>query len=211
MKLALYSNQRITETSEITTQLISRLGKKKPKIGYISSAPDPQHSYYDSISAYYRHFGASVGKYNDLEENYDTETLRDAFDSDALHLTGGNTYRFLSWMKKRSIEERLIEYAKDRGILIGVSAGSIIMSPTIESSVLCGDTNEINLSDMGGLSLFPYQLIPHAQDIADLCTKTKEIVQKNQIPAYTIRDDQALFYDGTKVEIIGGAGFFPLA
>jgi len=210
MNLALYSNQTIPETEEITSQLISRIGKRNPKIGYISSAPDPERYYYDSISAYYRHFGASVGKYNDLEDNYDAETLEDAFDSDALHLTGGNTYRFLSWVKKRSIKQKLVKYAKDKGVLIGVSAGSIIMSPTIEASALCGDSNEIGLSDLRGLSLFPFQLIPHAQDISDLKTKAQEIVQKMEIPAYTIRDNQALFYDGNRVEIIGGAEFYPI-
>ncbi|KAB2908466.1 MAG: peptidase S51 [Dechloromonas sp.] len=210
MKLALYSNQTIAETDSITSKLLARIGRTSPRIGYISSAPDPQRTFYDSISAYYRHFGGSIGSYNDLEDGYNPTTLGDAFDSDALHLTGGNTFRFLNWIQKRSMKERLIEYAKGGGTLIGVSAGSIIMTPTIESSALCGDTNEIGLSDMTGLDIFPFQVIPHAHQIEGLDTKAREIVRKKLVPAYCIKDDQALFYDGTKVEIIGGASFYPI-
>jgi len=54
------------------------------------------------------------------------------------------------------MKDRLIEYARSGGTLIGVSAGAIIMSPNIESSALCGDTNLIGLSEMSGLSLFPF-------------------------------------------------------
>jgi len=210
MILALYSNQTIAQTGGITSQLFSQIGKANPKIGYISSAPDPTRAYYNSTSAYYSHFGGRIGKYNDLEDGYNTASLEDALDSDALHLTGGNTYRFLHWINKRAIREKLADYAKNKGVLIGVSAGSIIMTPSIESSSVCGDSNEIGLSDMTGLDLFPYLVIPHAQDIDDLIGKTKAIVREKGIPAYTLRDDQALFYDGSRVEIIRGGGFYPV-
>ncbi|WP_199621429.1 Type 1 glutamine amidotransferase-like domain-containing protein [Paenibacillus alkalitolerans] len=53
------------------------------------------------------------------------------FDYDAIHLSGGNTFYFLSLLKKRNTMEMLRAYVNKGGILIGVSAGSILMTKTI--------------------------------------------------------------------------------
>jgi len=186
------------------------IGKGSPKIGYISSTPDPQRNFYDSVSSYYQYFDGRLGSYNDLEDAYDEDAMQDVFRSDAIHLTGGNTYRFLASIRSRALEARLIEYATNGGTLIGVSAGAIIISLSIESSGLCHDSNKVGITDLDGLNLFPFQLLPHAQDIDDLSDKANSLAAKINISVYAIRDDQALFFSDSKVQAIGGAEYFPV-
>jgi peptidase E len=79
-----------------------------------------------------------------------------------INLSGGNTFRFLKSIKERGAESRLVEYARNGGILIGVSAGAMILTPSIESAFICGDVNTVGLSDLEGLELVSFFFDPHS-------------------------------------------------
>lgn len=205
MMLALYSNQFLPETEEITRWLFRVMGKTGPEIGYLSSAPESDRGYYHANAAYYAHFGAKLGDYNDLEDGYDPASIDRLFETDAIHLGGGNTFRFLFWLRQRGLLPRLAAYARGGGTLIGLSAGSILMTPDIRSAALCGDENEVGLEDLSALGLVPFLCVPHAQVIGDLAEKMLRLSQESARPVIAIRDDQALFVKDGVLEAVGGA------
>lgn len=100
MKLVLLSDPNYLEIKDVKTQLINLIGKSKPTIGYISSCPDPSRKFYDERKKYYARFGASLTPYVDLESGFNSDYIELVFQADAIHLSGGNTYRFLYWIMR---------------------------------------------------------------------------------------------------------------
>ena len=141
MKLILFSDR--IYAPEIKTQLIDLIGKTQPTIGYISSCPDPSRQYYEQIKQYYALMEAKVTPYVDLESGFERDRIDRVFQADAIHLSGGNTYQFYYWIIERGLKQRLLDYANSGKVIIGVSAGAIIMTPDISYAEFCGDLRSI--------------------------------------------------------------------
>ncbi|MGL6342618.1 MAG: Type 1 glutamine amidotransferase-like domain-containing protein [Waterburya sp.] len=203
MKLALFSDQNQPKIEEVGTKLIHLIGKSKPAIGYISSCPDPSRKFYNERKEYYSQFGAILTPYVDLESGFNSSCLDLVFQADAIHLSGGNTYQFLYWIIKRGLRERLHRYANSGKVIIGVSAGSIIMTPNISYSELCEDRNDIGLGDLKGLTLVDFHFVPHVLQGEIIA---KDILLKSQQDSSKVVvacDYDWIIIDEAKSEVFG--------
>jgi dipeptidase E len=91
-------------------------------------------------------------------------SVDEAFKSSAIFLTGGNTYYFLNSLKQNNLILPLQNFARKDGILIGMSAGSMMMSKDITNAKLPSydpDINEVGLSDLRSLDLSKIYFQPH--------------------------------------------------
>ena len=144
--------------------IIATLGNKPIKIGYIASQPDDERIFFEQTRHFYQQLGYELSIYLELEVGFDEVVLNQLLKLDAIHLSGGDTFRFLSAIKNRGLEPLLTSYYQKGGILIGVSAGAMIMTPSIETAMFCGDVNTVGLIDQTGLSLVDFTLVPHVED-----------------------------------------------
>lgn len=203
MKLVLFSDYKYVNAQEAGTRLIKLIGKNQPTVGYISSCPDLTGEFYNETKEYYSKFYAILRPYTDLEDGFNSDDIERIFHADAIHLSGGNTYRFLYWIIERGLDKRLIEYVNSGGVLIGVSAGSIIMTPDISECLLCGDENCIGLENTKGLGLVNFHYVPHAikGDMVnkDVITKSKE----DNSAILVSSDSDWIIIDEAKFEIYG--------
>ena len=202
MKLLLFSDQNHSQL-EVRTQLVKLTGKSKPTIGYISSCPDPSRQFYEQTKQYYARFEAKLTPCLDLESGFDSNCLELVFQADAIHLSGGNTYQFFYWILRRGLRERLYEYARSDKVIIGVSAGSIIMTPDVSYAELCGDYNHVGLKTLNGLALVNFNFVPHA--IAE-DTITQNILHKSQQDNSRVvvaSDNNWLVVDGSNIQVYG--------
>src|ERR1700679_690425 len=92
LRLALYSDQEIAANAVIDERLLRLIGVPKPKIGFISSAPDPQRGDFEHKRNYYKALGADLSRYLDAETIDFEAALAAVLSCDAVHLSGGNTY-----------------------------------------------------------------------------------------------------------------------
>ena len=122
-KLVLYSDQIVGKTDAIDRRLLSLIGKAAPSIGYIPSSSDPERFFFNQIRTYYAALGASVKVYLELDAHFSEDALPALLGCDAIHLSGGNTFYFLHWLKRRAMLPVLRDYVARGGVLIGVSAG----------------------------------------------------------------------------------------
>ena len=129
--------------------------------GYVASQPDPRGDYYQPIQEWYARQGIEMNLYVELEQGSDVDAADALFECDLIHLSGGDTYRFLYWLKQRGLLPRLKAFAEAGGGLVGLSAGAMILSPSIASARVCGDSNEIGLRDLSGVGLIDFSLVPH--------------------------------------------------
>lgn len=167
MRLAFYSDQVIAENAPIDERVLQLIAAKRPRIGYVSSAPDKSRVYFEEKRSYYRNRGADLSMYVDAQSDDLERDLRSLCKCDAIHLSGGNTFVFLQWLRSRNVLSVLRSYAEeDRGVLIGTSAGAILMTPTIESALLCGDERPSGFNDDTALGLVEFLFWPHYQSHA---------------------------------------------
>jgi len=122
---------------------------------------------------------------------------------DIINVGGGNTFFLLYWIRTCGLDKYLAELLDQGKIYLGISAGSIIMGPNIESSNwgTKPDENVVNLKDLTGLNLVPFVVFPHytEADRKSLEEKSKTV----SYPIIALNDTQAVSVVGNNYKIVG--------
>jgi dipeptidase E len=202
-KLAFYSDQQIGQSPTIDTRLINLINKQYPTIGYIPSSADPERTWFKQQQIYYKSLGADLSVYFELELAYVPDKIKDLFSCDAIHLSGGRTYNFLYWLRKRELISPLRDYVANGGVLIGVSAGAILMTPEISTTCLCGEEPSCNLNDLSALNLVDFAFLPHVNKIESAEKKMAEYSITRRRKIFGCNDGDGIIVDDEKIECIG--------
>jgi dipeptidase E len=177
-RLVLYSGGQDRRNALIHDALLElalrrRVSGASVRISYLPFAMEGSSVYFKRFERRYRAFGGthfSCVAADDPALLGETGALQRAkktlLSSDVIYLAGGNTFYFLSYLKRSSLFSTLRQFAQRGGVLAGLSAGALILTPTIE---LAGypewdrDENEIGLKrhDWKGLDLVPFEFFPH--------------------------------------------------
>ncbi len=202
-KLVLYSNQILPDCAPVDARLFALLGSPHPRIGYVPSRSDPMRKYFRECQAHYARGGGELSVYFELDADYHPDLLDDLLACDAIHLSGGDTFYFLHWLRTRHLLATLREYVAGGGVLIGVSAGSILMTPDISSARLCGDVPSDEGGDETALGLVDFAFVPHRDarnpDLAPL----KRLSRHARTVVYGCADSGGIIVNGDAVECIG--------
>lgn len=204
-KLVLYSDQVIDENRKVDDELLKLFNKTSPSIAYIPSCSDLTRKYFKEKIDYYKALGIVDLKYFDLDEEYDESRVKEIFTYDAIHLSGGNTFYFLHLLRKRGLIDLLQDYVKEGGILIGISAGSIMMSKDISVAGLGerGDCNNIGIEDKSALGLVDFEFAPHWDGNTEyIILLSKYAKDKNKV-VYACKDGDGIVIDGNDIKLIG--------
>jgi dipeptidase E len=201
-RLALYSDQEIPANVVVNRRLLTLIGAASPRIGYLSSAPDPERHYFSRKQAYYHDLGCDLSVYVDSDVVAQSGLLAALFDCDAIHLTGGNTYFFLRWLLVSGMIQSLRSFANDGGVLIGASAGSLLMTRSIAIAELSGDTPDPSMTSLEALGLVDFQFWPHYRPGAENQPRVSAFLSNVDL-AYACPDGAGVIVDGPRVELIG--------
>ena len=201
----MYSNQIPPLADKIDKGLITLLAKSNPIIGYIPSVADPQRKYYRERQAYYSRMYMDLQIYFELDKEYRPNLLESLLSCDAIHLSGGNTYYFLHWLRKRKMLEPLRQYVKHGGVLVGVSAGSMLMSPDISICPLyVNEPIEVE-TDFSSLNLVDFAFAPHygSKRMSASIPALQKYSRDHKIVVYACQDSGGIVVTDDNVTCIG--------
>ena len=200
----LYSDQIIEESRKVDYELLRLLNKKNPSIGYIPSCSDLTRKYFNPKVQYYNELGISDIQYFDLDKEYNEAKINDVFNCDAIHLSGGNTFYFLHLLRKRNLIKLLKLYVEQGGILIGISAGSIIVTKTIDIAQF-GDENLVGIDDKSSLGLVDFEFMPHWSEDESIkyLDLLKDYSKSKNTTVYACADSDGIVIDGDDIKFIG--------
>jgi dipeptidase E len=204
-KLVLYSDQISPLSDKIDTELIALFNKSSPVVGFIPSKSDPQRKYYKERQAYYKRIGMDLRIYFELDNDFQPDMLNSLLSCDAIHLSGGNTDYFLHWLCKRAMLDILRQYVKRGGVLIGVSAGSIMMGPDISvGSLMHPESVNLN-SDLSSLNLVNFTFVPHYGDkiSSSIIPFLQQFSREHHIVVYVCRDSGGIIVTDDKIKLVG--------
>lgn len=118
-----------------------------------------------------------------------------------IYVCGGNTFNLLKFARESNFKNSIENLLKRNGIYIGVSAGSIIVGPSIEiAGEVAGDDNVIGLEDLTGFGITNLIVLPHYSP--ELEEEAKAFETKYKVIVERISNSQALLLeDGEKILI----------
>lgn len=120
-------------------------------------------------------------------------------DYEALYICGGNPFHLLQQFKKSGADQVLKKLEDRNLIVVGVSAGAMILGPSIEVAAhFTPDMNTVQLQDFSALSLFPNPIFPHygredrfpSQDGRTIEERLKAFEGMRKVDVIRLKDDQ---------------------
>lgn len=108
-----------------------------------------------------------------------------------LMISGGNTFTLLNHLRLSGLDKGIIEFwEKDNIVLAGVSAGAIVLTPSIGTATF-GDPNDVGLTDLTGLNIVDFEVWPHftTEQQAELDVYS---ISKPKVVVKSIMNDQLL-------------------
>jgi len=206
MRLVLYSGGDTDENVEIDSELINIIGTTKPKITYI---PADSHGVIKNFEQFKKHFsfyGFSNFNILNLDSDYTEDDINKAFNSDLIYLSGGNTYYFLHSIQVAKLQKKLRIYATNGGVLAGESAGSIIMTPCINTAGMPSfdrDPNDVRLKNLASLDLVNFEFFPHYEHSYRYKSEFINYTKKSKLPLLACSDGSGIIVVDDKISLIG--------
>jgi dipeptidase E len=212
MNLIFYSGGGTRENRVLAREVIASLeGKRNPVIAFV---PADAESAEADFSAFKKGFSRTVIKRfrcipvdRSLSEKAENALLS----ADAIFLGGGNTFYFLNNLRKRKLLPKLRRFAKNGGLLMGLSAGSILMTPSIMTAAvpaMDSDDNEIGLRNLSALKLVPFEFSPHYYHSREADRELKNYSKSLPHPIYACADGEGIVVKNGAIHFIGRVAVF---
>ena len=124
-------------------------------------------------------------------------TYNDFKSYDVMYICGGNTFYLLTQIKKYHFDKTIKQFLNEGKLYVGVSAGSIIVGPSIEIVVPFYE-NDSYITNFDGLNIIDKVLSPH------YTTQEETLIKKyrTKFKILPLKDNQALLIIGNKEKII---------
>ena len=186
--------------SNVAKKFFDLIGNDKPKnsVAIITTAAEGKENNKYSLLAKKQFLYAG---FKDVEF-VDLEAQSISLDKyNVIYVCGGNTFKLLKFAKEKSFSENIKQLLDRDGFYIGVSAGSIIMSPSIDiANEIEPDSNDANITDFDSFGIIPFHIMPHYYpDIED---EVKKFENRHSVEVKRLTNDQALFVKNSTIELV---------
>ena len=206
MKLILYSGGKYQENRGLNRELFRLSGVTSPRMVYIPSENNELDCYFIDWKNFYLKMGASECLNFPLKKNINKELIKKAFSSHIIFLSGGNTFTFLNNLKKSGLKKEFLEFIGRGGVLAGMSAGSILMTPSIHMAEIPSndqDDNDVRLTDYDALNLVNFEFSPHYEYDTHGDRELKLYSLQNSKIVYGCEDGSGLIIEGQQIRRLG--------
>jgi dipeptidase E len=211
MSLILYSgglsDRRTAKLNAALHEELFRIIGKGAPITYIPSWSDEDAPvYFNEFKRALRPFGGRRFCYFPIDRPFSKSALREALRSPAIYLSGGNTFYFLNQLRKNGLAPLLRKHVRRGGTLLGVSAGSIIMTPTIRMADCVpgeADDNFLGLKNLKALNLVPFECYPHYQASAASRRVLSRLSKNTVAPIYAYPDGSGIIVEDARASFFG--------
>ncbi len=206
MKLVFYSGGNEKENLKLDKSFIELIGKKNPVVTFIPSSSYLSEQEFKAFVRHYSKFRITRFIHFPIDVPFDRILFQEVMRSDAIHMSGGNTFYFLNSLRKSKLISELKMFAKGGGVLTGLSAGAILMTENIEMAgypEFDRDENTVNISNLNSLNLVDFLFFPHFKNSARYDTVFKKYTRLHDKMIYACPDGSGLVVNGEEMTFIG--------
>lgn len=211
MRLVFYSGYDESDNLSLNLSLKEMIGQNNPLVTFIScgSDGDTEFSYFVDQ---FKLFGWKKFLYCSVDNPIDTVFRKKIFEGQIIHLDGGNTFYFLQALRNNDMLESLKLFVERGGILTGLSAGAIIMTPNITMASIPSfdrDENYVGLTRLSSMNLVHFEFFPHYKQSKRYDDALKNYSKKMGRVIYACPDGSGIVINHEKVTFNGKCwGFY---
>lgn len=203
-----------TEKLKVTMHKLNEIINHSKPILYIPLAMDESEHPYDSCYEWFRKQIINVDIPNfEMPRTFEDFASKKLEDYSAIFIGGGNTYKLLKGIKDNGIDDKIVKYLKNDGIVVGCSAGAIIFGYDI-NSCLAMDSNDVNLEDtkgfnvLKGKSIFAHYTNSKTEEVHKKYTDYLTKYSINNEPVIALPEEDTIFIDDNDFKILGHKSYF---
>lgn len=200
-KLFLSSN-----ASRIMDKIVSRLPSTPDKLNmaFIPTGADPydEKPWLEQDKTALKKAGFKFFEL-DLKEK-DIPSLKESLsDIDIIFIAGGDVYYLMKAIQDSGLDEIIKFFIRRETIIIGSSAGSVVLGPSINPYSVFNDDHSVKLDNTDGLGLIDFLILPHT-DNPKYHAYHQQIRDKyeDQYELMPLADDQLIVVEKGKREIV---------
>ncbi len=181
---------------------LKKVAPKNKSVTFIPSQKFDTKSEFQQLKKDFKKIGYKEFNYFPVDQDFSRTSLTKTLNSDVIFLGGGNTFYFMNSIRKRKLTKLLKDYALAGGILMGLSAGAIIMTPQIHLGGFPredADTNDVNLNKLKGLKLVNFEVCPHYISSKKTNNDLSAYSSLYHNPVYGLKDGDFICIQGSQI------------
>lgn len=169
------------ETKEIDIEAVKMTEKEKPNFLFIGLASTFSDSYYDTMKKIYKNLGCNCAYLKKKNIINNPQIVKDKIkEADLIYISGGDTIKLVNEVKEYGIDILLREAYENGTVLLGISAGAILLSNGgfSDSLILRGESNEYTFVE--GLHFINLEISPHYKSNIKKDSSLKDYIKKTK-------------------------------
>ena len=190
-------------TKEIDEEIVKMTDKVNPNFLFIGLASSHSDSYYDTMKKIYKDLGCIPVylKKSNLVNNPDIVKQK-IIDADIIYICGGDTVKLLDHIKEYNLESLLKDAYNKGTVLVGMSAGAILLSNKgfSDSLIIRGESDKYKF--INGLNFININFCPHYNMDPKKTIDLEEYLTKSNEEVYCLENNTALKIIDDKISII---------
>ena len=191
------------ETEIIDKKIVSLVKKEKPVFLFIGLASTHSDSYYDLIKKIYQNLGCEtiyLKRKNIINNpNIVTDKINRA---DIIYIGGGDTVKLIEDIKEYQLENQLKKAYNKGCILVGISAGAILLSKEgySDSYILRGESNQYQF--IKGLNFVNICYCPHFEIDSKKEIELIKDLKNTKRKVFALENKTAILIEDNKIKMI---------
>lgn len=189
------------ETKEIDEEIVKMTNIDKPNFLFIGLASSFSDSYYDTIKKIYKNLGCETVYLKKKNIINNPDIVKDKIsNADIIYIGGGDSIKLINEIKEYKLDILLKEAYKKGTILVGISAGAILLSKEgfSDSLILRNESNKHSFVE--GINLNNLIISPHYNSSIEKTNELKEQIATRKV--YGLENCTALKIEDDKISII---------
>lgn len=204
MKLVLYSGGSNKANKALDLALLGATNKQSPQITYVPFTYYEHPRYFLAFKKYFSVYGVEDFVYMAPNKKYSRERIKNAFSSDIIFLSSGNTFTFLKNLREQNLISAFRQFVRKGGILSGASAGAIVMTPNIMTAAvpsLDSDVNRAGIKNLNALNLVNFEFSPHFDESTS--EELRSYSRFTTFPVLACDDGAGIIIQDEKIKMVG--------
>lgn len=198
----LYSGGHYSDNDELNLESIrlASLPASKIKLTYVPSCSMDGLSDYRDFVRCFKKMGVKKMAYLPLDKKkFEGHSFLES--SNIIFFSGGNTYYFLKHLRQAKVKKSLDTFLENGGVLMGLSAGAILLTPSIVTagfpSFDC-DENEDNIKNLTSLGLTNFYFFPHFKNSQRYRDELVSQSKRLDLPLVACPDESGVVIENNK-------------
>jgi dipeptidase E len=206
MKLVLYSGGSEEENRFLNIRALELTQVASPKLTLIpSSSYDAEDDYRYFVNEF-SELGVKRFMLFSVDTPYTKTLLTEVLKSDLIFLGGGNTFYFLKHLKKAGMFEHFKKFLKRGGVLCGLSAGAIVLTPHVHTATVPHfdrDENPWDMKNLSAMRLVNFEFFPHYKNSKRYDEELMHHSKKSKFPLYACADGGGIIIEDERISFCG--------